>query len=102
MRLVDSSAWIEYLSGSALGSTLNRQFPALDEWLVPTIVQLELAKWLVREELPDVAEEVISYSEHCVVVALETATALSGKTCHTAPAIHGRCNYLRDRFGLWG
>jgi predicted nucleic acid-binding protein len=76
MRLVDSSAWIEYLSGSPLGSALYRQFPALDQWLVPTIVQMELAKWLVREELPDIADEVISYSEHCVVVALETAAAL--------------------------
>jgi predicted nucleic acid-binding protein len=37
---------------------------------------MELAKWLVREELPDIADEVISYSEHCVVVALETAAAL--------------------------
>jgi predicted nucleic acid-binding protein len=76
MRLVDSSAWIEYLSGSALGLALKMQFPGQDDWIVPTLVQMELTKWLVRENLGDTANEVISFSGHCVVVPLDTATAL--------------------------
>ncbi len=49
MRVVDPSAWIEWLTGSALGVSLATELPERSEWLVPTIVQLELAKWLTRE-----------------------------------------------------
>lgn len=49
MRLVDTSAWIEFLTGSALSSTLVPELPDRAEWLVPTIVQLELVKWLTRK-----------------------------------------------------
>jgi predicted nucleic acid-binding protein len=55
MRLVDTSAWIE----------------------LPTMVQLELAKWLTRETGEDKADLVIAFTETCVVVNLDTATALS-------------------------
>ena len=44
MRLVDTSAWVEWLVGSALGATLAAELPDRTEWLVPTMVQLELAK----------------------------------------------------------
>ncbi len=46
MRLVDTSAWIEWLTGSPLGTALAAEFPDRTQWLVPTLVQLELAKWL--------------------------------------------------------
>jgi hypothetical protein len=46
MRLVDTSVWIEWLTGSPLGITLPAELPDRAQWLVPTIVQLELAKWL--------------------------------------------------------
>jgi predicted nucleic acid-binding protein len=49
MRLVDTSAWIEYLTGSPLGTALASELPDRAQWLVPTIVQFELAKWLTRE-----------------------------------------------------
>jgi predicted nucleic acid-binding protein len=76
MRLVDSSAWIEFLSDSPLGRVLLRDFPEQDEWLVPTIVQLELTKWLLRENLEDPAARVTAFSEECFVVELDTETAL--------------------------
>ena len=41
MRLVDTSAWIEWLTGSPLGATLAAEFPYRTQWLVPTLVQLE-------------------------------------------------------------
>jgi hypothetical protein len=46
MRLVDTAAWIEWLTGSPLGTVLNPQFPDRAQWLAPTLVQLESAMWL--------------------------------------------------------
>jgi predicted nucleic acid-binding protein len=80
MRLVDSSAWIEYLSDSSLGRALACEFPDQGEWLVPTIVQLELAKWLERERLDQAADDVIAFSSQCIVAPLMTATALEAAT----------------------
>lgn len=46
MRLVDTSAWIERLTDSTTGERLAALIPTRDEWLVPTINQLELSKWM--------------------------------------------------------
>ena len=77
MRLVDTSAWIEWLIGSPLAATLAAELPERDRWLVPTMVQLELAKWLTREIGEDKADLVIAFTETCVVADLDTPTALS-------------------------
>ena len=77
MRLVDTSAWVEWLIGSPLGVRLAGELPDRTQWLVPTIVQLELAKWLTREVGEDKADRVVAFTETCVVADLDTATALS-------------------------
>jgi len=77
MRLVDTSAWIEFLTGSAVGMTLASELPDRTQWLVPTMVQLELARWLTREAGEPKADRVIAFTETCVVADLDTATALS-------------------------
>ena len=77
MRVVDTSAWIECLIGSPLGAALSGELPERGDWLVPTIVQLELAKWLTREIGEDKADQVIAFTETCVVGDLDTAIALS-------------------------
>jgi uncharacterized protein len=77
MRLVDTSAWIEWLIGSPLGATLASELPERREWLVPTIVQLELAKWLAREVGEDRADEVVTFTQTCIVADLDTSIALS-------------------------
>ena len=77
MRLVDTSAWIEWLIASPTGMTLDTMIPGRQDWLVPTLVQLELAKWLVREAGEDKADQVVAFSQMCVVVPLDTKTALS-------------------------
>jgi predicted nucleic acid-binding protein len=77
MRLVDTSAWIEWLTGSPLGMTLSAELPDRAQWLVPTLVQLELVKWLTREVGEDKADRVIAFTETCVVADLDTAIALS-------------------------
>lgn len=49
MILVDTSAWIEWLISSPTGEKVSEHLPKQADWLVPTMVQLELAKWLTRE-----------------------------------------------------
>lgn len=77
MRLVDTSAWIEWLIGSKIGDVVEAELPSREAWLVPSIVQLELAKWLAREMSEETADQVIAFSERCVVVDLHTRLALA-------------------------
>tara|TARA_R110002096_G_scaffold113805_1_gene247301 strand:- start:129 stop:509 length:381 start_codon:yes stop_codon:yes gene_type:complete len=48
MRVVDTSIMIERLIGSTMIDTIQPLLPPHAEWLVPTVVQFELAKWLLR------------------------------------------------------
>ena len=80
--VVDTSAWIEWLVGSALGKRLGEQFPDPSHCLVPTIVQLELSKWLVREVDEEAADQVIAFTQKCVVVPLDTSIALQAADLH--------------------
>ncbi len=84
MRLVDTSAWIEWLIDSATGNAVAGAIPAPEDWLVPTIVQLELAKWLTREVGDDRANPVLAFTQTCRVVPLDTRIALSAaELCRT-------------------
>ena len=76
MRVVDTSAWIEWLIGSRTGDAVRSELPERDRWVVPTIVQLELSKWLTREVGEDRADPVIAFSLKCHVVSLDTGIAL--------------------------
>jgi len=80
--VVDTSAWIEFLIGSELGQQLARSFPDKTRCIVPTLVQLELYKWLLREVGEDKADEVMAYTQECVVVPLDTAIALQAAQMH--------------------
>ena len=82
MRVVDTSVWIEWLIGSPLGRKLVREIPDRSECIVPTIVQLELSKWLLRESGEDQAEQVIAYTQKCIVVPLDTPLALLAAELH--------------------
>lgn len=77
MILVDTSAWIEWLIGSATGDAVAEHLPDQADWLVPTMVQLELAKWLAREVGEDKADQVIAFTQICQVVPLDTEIALA-------------------------
>jgi predicted nucleic acid-binding protein len=82
MRLVDTSAWIEWLTGTAVGKKLTPGMPDRSQWIVPTIVQLELAKWLTRELGEDEADRVIAFTQKCFVVVLDTSLALLAAELH--------------------
>lgn len=77
IRLVDTSGWIEFLIGSSAGVAVALELPDRAEWLVPMIVQLELAKWRTREVRQDKPDQVIAFSETCVVAELDTRVALT-------------------------
>ena len=60
------------------------ELPERDRWLVPTIVQLELAKWLTSEVGEDKADQVIAFTQVCQVVPLDTEIALAAAdACRT-------------------
>ena len=75
MRIVDTSAWIEWFIDSLTGRIVRPNVPSADTFLVPTIVQFELAKWLAREA-PEKVEDVIGFTRKCVVGPLDTEVAL--------------------------
>ena len=77
MILVDTSAWIEWLIGSPSGDKIAGALPEQAEWLVPTMVQLELWKWLSREVGEEKADQVIAFTHVCQVVPLDTEIALA-------------------------
>ena len=82
MRVVDTSVWIEWLIGSPLGRRLASEIPDRTQCIVPTIVQLELSKWLLREAGEDQVDQVIAYTQKCVVIALDTRIALLAADLH--------------------
>ena len=77
MILVDTSAWIEWLIDSEIGAKVAEHLPEQADWLVPTMVQLELSKWLTREVGEDKADQVIAFTQVCHVVQLDTEIALA-------------------------
>jgi len=82
MRVVDTSIWIEWLIDSPLQEIVAKSFPQTARCIVPTIVQLELDRWLTREVGENEAERVIAYTQLCVVVELDTKIALQAADLH--------------------
>jgi predicted nucleic acid-binding protein len=75
MRVVDSSAWIEWLTRGPAVDRLEGEMPLRTECIVPTVVQLELAKWLEREHNEDAVDSFFAYTATCIIVPLDTALA---------------------------
>ncbi len=65
------------IAAASTGQAIASQIPAREDWLVPTIIQLELAKWLAREVGEDKADQVIAFTQTCVLAPLDTKIALS-------------------------
>jgi predicted nucleic acid-binding protein len=82
VRVVDTSVWIEWLTGSPLRRKLEKEIPDKARCIVPTIVQLELAKWLTRELGEEQADQMIAYTQKCVVAPLDTRIALRAAELH--------------------
>ena len=76
MRVVDTSAWIEWLIDSPAGRKVAREFPKREECVVPTTVQLELSKWSMRELDEQRADQIVANTRRCLVMPLDTTIAL--------------------------
>lgn len=81
-RVVDTSVWIEWFIGSTLGLQLGKQIPPAADCIVPTVVQLELSKWLWREMGEAASDQVLAYTLSCRVAELDTAIALLAAQMH--------------------
>lgn len=82
MIVVDTSAWIEWLTGSPLGAKLAAHFPPPAVCLVPTIVQLELAKWAVRQGGVPRLKIVQRYTGRCQIQVLDGRIAKRAALMH--------------------
>ena len=76
MVVIDTSAWIEWLLDSPLAGQIAIDSMAKAEICVPTIVQLELAKWLKRQISFEAAKNAIAFTDECVVIELDSNRAL--------------------------
>jgi uncharacterized protein len=76
MRVVDTSAWIEWLISSKTGVRLTGFLPGYEQWLVPTIVQMELAKWARRERGEVAFDALLALSGERLVANLTTPISI--------------------------
>ena len=74
--VVDTSAWIVWALETPVVDALKPVFPSRERCIVPTLVQYELAKWLLREKGDDEADRFIEFTMMCRVVPLDTRLAL--------------------------
>jgi predicted nucleic acid-binding protein len=82
LYVVDTSAWIEWLVDGHLRSEIAPFMPARENCVVPTIVQLELSKWLMRERGEEETDVVIAYTQKCQIWPLDTSIALRAAELH--------------------
>ena len=61
----------------AIGKSRRGRAPVARGLACSTIVQLELAKWLAREVGEDKADQVIAFTQTCIVAPLDTKIALA-------------------------
>jgi predicted nucleic acid-binding protein len=80
MRVIDTSAWIEWLISSPISDKLVGLIPSPADCIVPTIVQLEIAKWAAREFDLKAGRPFLAFSKDCTVVELDTRIALAAAT----------------------
>ncbi len=80
--VVDTSAWIEWLLDGSVRGELIPLMPTRERCVMPTIVQLELSKWLTRARSEEEADVVIAYTQKCRIWPLDTTTALRAAELH--------------------
>ena len=97
MVVVDTSAWLEWLIGSATARRIEPHLPPPTDWVVPTIVKLELARWLTHDMGEERADQVIAFTQICHVVALDTRSALVAASKSPGPASRGCRSRGRSR-----
>ena len=80
--VVDTSAWIEWLQDGSVRGQLVAHMPKREYCVMPTIVQLELSKWLTHHRSEEDSDVMIAYTQKCQIWPLDTATALRAAELH--------------------
>lgn len=88
MRVVDTSIWIEILSGSDLGLQHKPLLLVPKDIIVPTVVQYEIYKWLAREQTVEDANRILIFTGDCQVVELTTAIAIFAAELSATHKLH--------------
>lgn len=77
MVLVDTCGWIEWLINGPYSEQFAPYFKQVESMIVPTSVQFELYKWVMRKKDIQEALEAIALTEQGKVIPLSTSIALS-------------------------
>lgn len=82
MRVIDSSVWIEILADGPRTEHLLGEIPAPVEIIMPSIIELELAKWIAREADTATLRKFLAFSSQCIAAPLDTNRALMAADVH--------------------
>lgn len=81
--VVDTCGWIEWLANGSLKPKFAHYLQHNENLIIPTLVQMELFKWVSREKNEEAAAAVIGVTSQCHVVDLDTSIALSAAAIST-------------------
>ena len=77
MKLIDSSAWLEYFAGGPQASQFAAAIEQVADVLVPTIVLLEVTRRVMQQRDEDAALQIAAMLHQGQVVPLDSGIALS-------------------------
>jgi predicted nucleic acid-binding protein len=88
MRVIDSSVWVEILADGPVANRLLAEVPDdPTEIIVPSIVVLEVVKWIEREADITVRHRFLAFASQCVDAPLDKERALAAARAHRAHAL---------------
>ncbi len=76
MNVVDSSGWIEFFVGGPNAGFFEKPLSAEDELLVPSVIVLEVYRYVLRSEGREKALSVAATMRHGRVIDLDTGLAI--------------------------
>ena len=83
MRVIDSSVWVEILADGPVADRLLVEIPENPaEIVVPSIIVLEVVKWIEREADTTVRHRFLAFASQCVDAPLDTGRALAASRAH--------------------
>lgn len=83
LYLVDSSAWLEYLTEDSKAAAFGHYLEAEASVVVPTVVIFEVYKQLARQRGKPLADRFLAQALHCRVVPLDEMIALAAANVST-------------------
>ena len=83
LYLIDSSAWLEYLTEDSKAAAFGHYLEAEASVVVPTVVIYEVYKQLARQRGKALADRFLAQALHCRVVPLDEMIALAAANAST-------------------